>query len=126
MTTFEDGPAKGQCLMLKRSPRFLRVTQHLHPKETWDALDRLEDEPLVQEKLLAYERVGKPGVCHIHKRGGGGFYTMASYRFVPTQPSDEQMRTVSAWREWCLAQPKVIPAAAQQSATPPPSSPPTL
>jgi hypothetical protein len=47
MITFLDGPAKGQHLLLKRAPRFLRVTMTIPsagPSELqvakWDALDQ--------------------------------------------------------------------------------------
>lgn len=98
MTIFEDGPAKGQVLMLSRAPYFLRVTQE---GKTFDALDLLDDEPRLSETLLCYEQVGTPGVVHINRgRKGGGFYAMANYRFRAIQPADSDMRTLAAWIEW--------------------------
>jgi hypothetical protein len=100
MTAFEDGPAKGQTLMLHRAPRFLRVTED---NGKWDALDQLADTPRPNEKLFVYEIVGEPSWIHIYKRGpGSGFYTRASYRFVAQQPEDETMRHTPAWRDWCV------------------------
>lgn len=100
MTTFQDGPAKGQRLMLHRAARFLRVTE-LNGK--WDALDQPSDTPRPDEKLYAYEIVGKPGHMHLNtgRKPGGGFYPIAEYRFVPAQPTDAQMRDREQWYRWC-------------------------
>lgn len=99
MTTFEDGPAKGQHLMLKRAARFLRVVE---ADGKWDALDHPDDTPNPNEKLYAYEITSQPGMCHIHRGGGrGGFYPIATYRLVAYQPSDSDMRTVKCWQKWC-------------------------
>jgi len=51
MTTFEDGPAKGQHLSLQRAPKFLRVVED---GGKWDALDQPTDEPRPGETLYAY------------------------------------------------------------------------
>ena len=103
MTTFEDGPAKGQHLMLQRAPRFLRVVE-AHGK--WDALDLPTDTPNPEEKLYAYQVGSYLGMCHLNRgRGRGGFYPIASYRYVNAQPADGEMRTSEAWARWCSAQP---------------------
>lgn len=94
MTRFEDGPAKGQVLMLKRAPYFLRVTE---ADGKWDALDQLDDEPSLSERLFAYELMGKPGVVFMRP---GGTYPAALYRFVERQPTDLQMRDGRAWALW--------------------------
>lgn len=100
MTAFEDGPAKGKHLMLKRCARFLRVVEAADG--TFDALDQPDDMPRADEKLYAYEITGEPAMCHINRGGGrGGFYPIAIYRFVKSQPLDPQMRQSAAWREWC-------------------------
>lgn len=100
MTHFEDGPAKGQTLMLKRAPHFLRVVE---TDGTWDALDQLDDQPEPQEKIYAYRRVGKPGMVHINtgRKNHGGFFSMAAYRFYSEQPADSQMRDSEQWQQWC-------------------------
>ena len=99
MTRFNDGPAKGQNLMLKRAARFLRVVEE---NGKWDALDQREDTPKPTETIYAYTIVGEPGMSHIHASGGrGGFYTIANYRFVTPQPADSEMRDNNAWRTWC-------------------------
>jgi hypothetical protein len=99
MTRFQDGPAKGQTLMLNRAPRFLRVVEK---GGKFDALDQLDDKPEAGEKIYAYEIVGEPGSIHINRGGGrGGFYTMGEYKLVAEQPTDAQMRTLQAWRGWC-------------------------
>lgn len=103
MTTFEDGPAKGQCLLLERAPVFLRVV-HVRMVH-WDALDKTDDRPRDDETIHVYRIASEVGMCHINRRGGGGgFYTCARYRYVESQPSDEQVRDTSKWREWCLRQ----------------------
>jgi hypothetical protein len=101
MTTFEDGPAKGQKLLLHRAPRFLRVTCD---GEHWDVLDQLEDVPKASEKLFAYELTTNPGMCHINAGKRSGFYTIANYRLITEQPTNLVMRCRDneAWRQWCL------------------------
>ncbi len=100
MTHFEDGPAKGQTLMLKRAPQFLRVVE---ANGKWDALDQLDDKPEPQEKIYAYKRVGKPGMIHINmgRKNHGGFFPMAEYRFCSEQPPDCGMRDKERWQWWC-------------------------
>ncbi|RJP48772.1 MAG: hypothetical protein C4586_08655 [Anaerolineaceae bacterium] len=100
MTHFEDGPAKGETLMLKRSPIFLRVVE---VNGQWDALDQLDDEPAPHEKIYAYERIGEPGMVHINagRKGNSGWYPMAAYRFITDQPTDSAMLDSEAWRQWC-------------------------
>ncbi|HSI11752.1 MAG TPA: hypothetical protein VK961_06890 [Chthoniobacter sp.] len=104
MTKFEDGPAQGNSLMLKRAPIFLRVV--VNTQGEWDALDQLDDHAHQGESLYAYTLTGEPGMCHILRRsgpkGGSGFYVMAAYRFVTPQPSDAEMRDNTAWREWTI------------------------
>jgi len=70
MTTFKDGPAKGQTLMLRRAQMFLRVVQD--PKGTWDALDQPDDTPKPEERLYAYRIDGQPAMAHYCIRGGRG------------------------------------------------------
>jgi hypothetical protein len=106
VTRFLDGPAKGQCLMLKRAARFLRVTECAGK---WDALDFPEDQPLARETLHAYEIAGQPGWCFMRP---GGRFVMAEYRHVPNQPSDATMRTLDTWREWCVEQARLNPQSA--------------
>jgi hypothetical protein len=85
--------------MLKRSPRFLRAVV-AHGK--WDACDQLDDVPHPSEQPVAYEIVGKPGMCHLNRRGGGGgFYPIATYRLVRAQPGEAEMRGTEAWQAWC-------------------------
>ena len=79
MTTFLDGPAKGQRLMLKNSPQQLRVVFDV-ATNTWDALDQPGDEPKHSEMVFDYELKERKGTCHIYKRGGGGgFYPISEY-----------------------------------------------
>lgn len=100
MTSFVNGPAKGQTLMLKCTPRFLRVTEF--GVGIWDALDAPGDTPLPKEKLYAYELKEHLGNVHLNRGGGhGGFYPIATYTFIVEQPSDEEMRDSERWGRWC-------------------------
>ncbi len=99
MTSFLDGPAQGQSLMLKRCPIFLRVVVDGGGK--WDALDQPEDRPRPGEQLFAYRIEGEPSMCHVRRTGGrGGFYAMGQYRFILDQPEDAMMRDNQAWVHW--------------------------
>jgi hypothetical protein len=107
MTSFTNGPAKGQTLMLKRAPIFLRVVQDNAGK--FDALDQPKDTPRPGEKLYAYRIREKPGSCHMSMRGAtgqrtGGFYTIASYELVEEQPDQATMANADHWGAWCHAQ----------------------
>ncbi len=100
MTTFQDGPAAGTTLMLKRAVRFLRVV--VDAKNKVDALDQLYDQPAAGEKIFAYEITANPTMCHLNCGGGrGGFYPIANYRLVPQQPDDATLRDTFSWGEWC-------------------------
>jgi hypothetical protein len=99
MTSFSDGPAKGQILELRRAPIFLRVTTLASGK--CDALDQIDDKPMADEHLFAYRLTAKAGMMHIFRRGGGGgWQTIAEYRMHEPQPTDAEMRTTEAWRRW--------------------------
>lgn len=98
MTRFDDGPAKGKILMLKRAPYFLRAV--LSPEGKWDALDQLDDQPEAGEKLFAYEIMEPPGWCFIRP---GGRYPVARYKLVEPQPIEDQMMDEKAWAEWVQA-----------------------
>ncbi len=98
MTTFIDGPAKGKYLSLKVARTYLRVTES---KGVWDALDLPTDEPRPDEKLYLYRLHENLGMCRINRGGGrGGFYPIASYRFVEPQPDDATMRSTIRWQTW--------------------------
>lgn len=111
MTIFLDGPAEGQTLLLKRAPRFLRVVKG---GGKWDALDQPEDTPTPDEEVYAYQIEGTPGQCHVNARGSHGFYTLAQYRLVPTQPEDRELRHTMSWRRWCLANDEAHRAAGKE------------
>jgi hypothetical protein len=99
MTRFVDGPAHAAALLLQRRPMpfQLRVTMRPGP----DALDQPADEAAPNETLFAYELLRHDGWCHMNFGGGrGGFYAMASYRFIPDQPDDATMRDNDAWAKW--------------------------
>lgn len=103
MTTFTDGPAKGQCLMLRNAPRFLRVTQS--QSGDFDALDAPNDSPHPGESLFAYELNSKPSFAFIDFRGkarsASGRYPIASYRLCDPQPVPIQLQDNGFWSNWC-------------------------
>ena len=109
MTTFEDGPAAGQTLMLRRSPLFLRVVTDPKHKDRFDALDQIDDKPEEFENLTAYVRIGRVGYAFVDFSGKekhkSGRYTYATYVVVPAsdQPEDNVMRDNFLWQAWCLA-----------------------
>lgn len=99
MTTFLDGPAKGQTLMLKRGPYFLRVVTD---GKKWDALDQLDDTAVPGEQIFVYVMEGIPSRMHLNARGGrGGFFVSATYKLAPNQPKDGEVRKIDDWAVWC-------------------------
>lgn len=108
MTRFNDGPARGHTLQLRRAPFFLRVVCEagdlFGAGGKVDALDQISDEPTKDEKLFAYRLTATPGMVHIYRRqGGGGFYPMSVYVLVDPQPTDAEMRDKTRWAAWCEA-----------------------
>lgn len=102
MTTFHDGPAQGQTLMLRRAVCYLRVV--VSRDGHWDALDQPDDTVGADETVYAYLIIMNPRPSMIHIRaakGRGGFFTIAKYRFCLDQPSQEVMRDEQRWGEWC-------------------------
>lgn len=104
MTRFHSGPHDGKTLMLRRAPIYLRAVD---AAGKFDALDQLEDTPEPHETLSCYVLMSPPGRCHIlHRdRKQSGWYVSADYKFVQPQPTDDQMRETSAWRDWTSQQP---------------------
>lgn len=101
MTKFENGPAHGVTLMLKRAPTYLRVV--MNSQGNFDALDQLHDTPTKEESLFAYKLHGSVGSVHLNTGGkpGGGLFTVATYQYVESQPLDETMRCKQNWWAWC-------------------------
>jgi hypothetical protein len=84
--------------MLKRAPLFLRVVTK---GKSIDALDQLEDTPKPDETIFVYKLIGTMGAIHLNRSGGrGGFYQMATYRFLSDQPQDAEVRETDAWQAW--------------------------
>jgi hypothetical protein len=106
MTTFIDGPAKEQCLMLRRSPVLMRVTEEILPesgKHKWDALNELTDRPLPHERLYAYTMAEFRGSAFIVSSKFHGRVNLVSYKLTKTQPTDAEMRDEMLWHNWCVA-----------------------
>ena len=100
MTTFEDGPAKGQHLTLRRTPLLLRVTEC---DGNWDALNELVDRPAANEKLHAYVLKSNYGSAFIDGTKFRGRVEIASYRHIATgAPSNAEMRDEDLWHMWCV------------------------
>lgn len=101
MTTFLDGPAMGQNLVLKRAPSFLRVV-HNRVSGIYDALDIPEDEAGPNEDVYVYVLSQEPGRCHVLKRPtGSGWYIIAQYKLCPEQPLS--VRDNNVWHEWVMS-----------------------
>ncbi len=102
MTTFLDGPAKGQMFRLRNAPLYLRVTRDTRNLiDGWDALDEWTDRPESHEELFAYQRVGPSTWMHVRARGGGSVYRGGEYRLVDPQPDEATMR--QNWTTWVRA-----------------------
>jgi hypothetical protein len=105
--TFLDGPAaekKGLCI--RRAPLFLRVVVKTEAgKPVWDALDQLQDQPAIEEKVYAYRLVKAEGHVHVCRRPrGSGYFVIATYRLVDDpQPTEEELRSSRKWQAWCEA-----------------------
>lgn len=103
MTKFENGPADGVLLSLRRSPALLRVVQDTEGR--WDALDLLDDKPEAGETLYVYRLASATGWCHIDFRDGRGRRVgrgeqIATYQFVEDQPDQKTMRDTASWQAW--------------------------
>lgn len=103
MTTFRGGPAEGQILMLRRSPRFLRVVRD--KANEFDALDQLGDSAATDEEISVYEKCAPATLIHVKsgKQGASGWYRSAAYQLVTPQPTDAQVRDNTAWRRWAFS-----------------------
>lgn len=105
MSNFINGPAHGIHLNLGRSPYFLRVVKD--PRDRWDALDQLADEPSPQEEIHVYRLASKPMTAHIDGRDAktgkrfGRWMSIADYVYHDEQPDDRTARNTDAWRAWC-------------------------
>ena len=101
MTKFLDGPAKGEVLMLRNCPRYLRVT---HQQGVWDALDIPSDTPRPSEEVYAYRRKGDCGHAFVDFGGkskkASGCYAIAEYEIVADQPLAEVLRNNTLWQYW--------------------------
>lgn len=89
MTTFQDGPAQGKTLMLRRCPFFLRVVTK---RGEIDALDQIGDTPSPAESIHVYLRQPGAAMNAIHlntgRKPGGGWFARADYKLSPVQPPE--------------------------------------
>jgi hypothetical protein len=109
VSSFEDGPAAGAFLTLRRAPVFLRVVivADLLGDAEVDALDMPEDAPSDHEAVHVYEQVAG-SIGHLCIRGpGGGCFQTARYRHRP-DVDGEQLRDRQRWEAWASRQP--VPA----------------
>jgi len=104
MTTFIDGPAEGQSLMLARTPVLLRVTWD---GEKWDALDQFLDAPSKDEEVYVYLIDKILGFCHMDFRDkdgkrGSSTRQIARYRHLSdVNPKRMDLRDTIRWKDWC-------------------------
>lgn len=105
MITFEDGPAAGAVLDLRRAPVFLRVVIDRATNEV-DALDQLDDLPALGEDVHVYRRIGKAETYHIKcaRRSESGFRSRAKYQLHDEQPADHVGRSRKSWEDWAMFQ----------------------
>lgn len=101
MTTFQDGPAHGVTLRLRRAPYFLRVT---YDGKDYDGLDQLADVAKPEETIYVYRITALPTWSHIRATKGGGTYWSGNYEFVCPQPADAILRDNAAWVKWVSEQ----------------------
>ncbi len=113
MTTFEDGPAKGQTLNLGRVPFFLRVVR-ARLGTAVDALNEPNDTPHAHEEIFAYMLTREPGRAFVDGSKFRGLMSCANYRLVAEQPTDAVMRDAAAWAQWCAGRSEFPPAWAKK------------
>jgi hypothetical protein len=106
MTTFLDGPAKGQVLNLSRAPFFLRVTHKVDGDMdglfgNWDALDQTFDMPDRGETIYVYQLACPPTRGMIDGTKYRGPICWASYKLVEPQPNVFDTHDTDRWRSWC-------------------------
>jgi hypothetical protein len=99
--TFEDGPAQGASLSLNRAPIWLRVV--IAADGNVDALDQLDEEPRLDERVEVYRIARGPMRGFACGRGAGGSssFLSAAYRHVPQPPEVlDEIRETGGWRDW--------------------------
>ena len=105
MITFEDGPAAGAVLDLRRAPVFLRVVIDRKTNEV-DALDLVNDLPTLGEDVHVYRRIGKAEAYHLKcsPPAASGMRSRAKYQLYDEQPADHVGRSRRSWEEWVMFQ----------------------
>lgn len=96
---FIDGAAQGVALTLNRTPMMLRVV--VNSKGGWDALDELNDTPLLDETIHVYYTIHTPSRVHVKAQtkklsGWSLWLHYQEYR----NPGDQHLRTTEAWNAW--------------------------
>lgn len=105
LVLFEDGPAKGASLTLRRTPIYLRVVKELDGRI--DALDQPDDTLNLGDVIFIYKKV--PGAAgHVCTRGRGCFHTF-TYRLTD-EIDPEGMEDWEKWRAAVEALPNEVPA----------------
>lgn len=101
MISFDDGPAAGVVLQLRRAPPFLRVVIDRQTREV-DALDQIDDQPRLGEEVHVYRRIGKASPYHLRsgRKSESGFYLQARYQHHEEQPADHVGRDRRSWQNW--------------------------
>lgn len=106
MTKFEDGPAAGKVLQLRRAPLFLRVVQD--SRGEFDGLDQPGDVPRPDETVMVYVKASSDGIIHLDSRNkdgqpNGRWFPLSTYTLFAEQPEDAVVRNNETWAAWALA-----------------------
>lgn len=101
MIDFNNGPAAGVQLELRRSPFFLRVVRS--KTGAWDALDQPDDAPKPGEAIYVYVLDKKPfgGFVRSSRKELGGRFMHATYTWHRLPADDAALRDNAKWRRWC-------------------------
>lgn len=96
----------GPMLSLKRTPLYLRFVVTGENWKTLDALDQLDDDAEPHETIIVAKAV-RHGSVHVDRtvngRRVGEWFTQVEYERIEPQPTDDEVRTVSAWQAWTTA-----------------------
>lgn len=100
MSKFINGPAKGINLSLGRSPYFLRAVRD--PRGKWDALDKIDDEPALEEEIHVYRIASEPIIMHVDGRDSKTGKRYGRWTSI-AEPSSSQGKQLAILRRWTVS-----------------------